>query len=161
MRFTPATLALALCFAMVSSVGVGQRADAQIAPLSLAWTNRGDAMRAAGDLSGAIDAYESALAADPRNRAAFIALGDIARQQALPGKAIGLYNEALVLDPTDVAVLAVQGLAMLDKGGVAQAQANLDRMKAVCRSDCPQIAVLAAALAKAGAQAPTPPPATK
>jgi Tfp pilus assembly protein PilF len=69
MRFTPPTLALAALFAVVSSVGVTKAPDSQIDPVSLAWAAKGDAARNAGDLDAANDAYESALAVDPRNRA--------------------------------------------------------------------------------------------
>lgn len=146
MRFTPATLALAALLTTVSSAGNGQRPDSSISPLSLEWQGRGDALRATGDLSQANDAYESALAADPRNRKAFIALAEVARAQGLQGKAIRFYNDALILDPADIDALGGQGQAMVEKGALSQANANLAKMKSLCRNNCPAIASLAGSI---------------
>jgi len=142
MRFTPVTLALAALFATVSSVGITQRPDSRINPVSLAWQAKGDAARAAGDMGAANDAYETALAADPRNRAVFVALGDVARQQGLQGKALGYYQGALTLEPTDMAALGGTVQALVERGAFATARENLSRMKTLCRGDCPQIADL-------------------
>ncbi len=148
MRFTPATIALAALFATVSSVGVSQRPDAQIEPLSLEWQKKGEAAQQAGDLNGATDALETALAIDPRNRGAYLSLGKVARAQGLQGKAIRYYREALLLDPTDVQALAGQGQAMVEKGALAKARENLAQVKTLCKSDCPAATQLAAAIAK-------------
>lgn len=152
MRFTPATLALAAVLATVSSAGISQRPDAQIEPRSIEWTRMGDAAQAGGDLSGATDAYESALAIDPRNRAAYVALAQVARKQGLQGKAIRLYNEALLIDPTDVQALAGQGQAMVEKGALAKARENLARVKSICRADCASAVQLSAAIDKGAPQ---------
>src|SRR3546814_10766862 len=86
-----------------------QRADNDIFSTSIALQKDGEAAQAKGDLNGAIDLYESALAAEPRNRSAIIALAQVARAQGLPGKAIGLYREALLLEPNDLVALTGQG----------------------------------------------------
>lgn len=151
MRFTPASIALALALATVSSAGIGQKPDAQVDPLSLAWLEKGQVARKAGDLQGANDAYETALAIDPRNRKAFSALGEVARVQGLTGKSIRFYREALLLDPTDLDALAGQGEAMVEKGAIQKAKENLARMKNICRADCGEIGQLAAAIEKGGA----------
>lgn len=148
MRFTPASLALALALATVSSAGIGQKPDAQIDPLSIAWLEKGEGAKAAGDLQGANDAFETALAVDPRNRSAFVALGEVARVQGLTGKSIRFYREALLLDPTDLDALAGQGEAMVDKGAIEKAKENLAKMKNICRSTCGEIAMLSAAIEK-------------
>lgn len=148
MRFTPASIALALALATVSSAGNGQKPDAQLDPLSIAWLQKGDAAKAAGDLQGANDAYETSLAIDPRNRGAFVALGEVARVQGLTGKSIRFYREALLLDPTDLDALAGQGEAMVDKGAIEKAKENLAKMKNICRSACREIAMLSAAIEK-------------
>lgn len=154
MRFTPASIALAALLTTVSSVGLTQRPDAQIEPLSLEWMRAGEAASKAGNLSGAVDAYESALAVDPRNRAAYVALADVARAQELPGKAIRLYREALLLDPTDVRALVGQGEAMVAKGAVAKAKENLAAAQKTCGAHCGAVGKLSAAIAK-GAPPPT------
>ena len=92
--------------------------DAQIDSRSLALLQQGRAAQAAGNLEGANDALESALAVDPRNREAFVLLAEIARVRNLPGKAIRLYREALLLEPNDLAALRGQGEAMVAKGAV-------------------------------------------
>lgn len=154
MRFTPATLALAAVLATVSSVGVSQRPDAQIDPLSLQWMKQGEAAARAGDLPGANDALETALAVDPRNRGAFVALAQVARKQGLQGKAIRLYGEALLLDPQDVTALSGQGEAMVEKGAVAKARENLAQVRTICKDACAPATQLAAAIEKG------PPPIT-
>jgi len=152
MRFTPATLALAALLATVSSAGIGQRPDTQIEPLSVEWVKQGDAAVTSGDLAAATDAYETALAVDPRNRAAYIALAQVARKQGLQGKAIRLYREALLIDPTDVQALSGQGQAMVEKGAIAKAQENLARVKSICKDNCAPAVQLSAAIDKGAPQ---------
>ncbi|MDB5663327.1 MAG: hypothetical protein JWM38_644 [Sphingomonas bacterium] len=153
MRFSPIAAALSLTLAMVSSAGQSQKPDDQINPRSLALLQQGEAARRAGNLTAANDLLETALVVDPRNRAAFIALGRVARAQQLPGKAIRLYGEALALEPNDVAALSGQGEAMVQKGAVERAKQNLARVRTLCKTDCPPAGELAAAIAKG------PPPA--
>lgn len=148
MRFTPASIALAAVLTTVSSVGLSQRPDAQIAPLSIEWQKAGEAARRAGNLSGANDALESALAVDPRNRAAYIELAEVARGQGLQGKAIRLYKEALLLEPADVKALVGQGEAMVEKGAIAKAKENLAQAQGLCRNECGAVGKLAAAIQK-------------
>lgn len=148
MRFTPASIALAAVLTIVSSAGIGQRPDSQITPLSIEWQKAGEAARRAGNLSAATDALESALTVDPRNRAAYVELAEVARAQGLQGKAIRLYKEALLLDPTDVGALVGQGEAMVEKGAMAKARENLAQAQSVCRTQCAAVGQLAAAIAK-------------
>jgi Tfp pilus assembly protein PilF len=149
MRFSPAALVLALALATLSSSSsFGQRRDDQVDPRSLALLRQGEALRVAGNLSGAEDMLESALAIDPRNRAAFVALGHVAQGQGLPGKAIRFYRDALALDPNDTAALAGQGEAMVQKGAVERARVNLARINQLCKGNCPPAAALSAAIAK-------------
>jgi len=148
MRFTPASIALAAVLTTVSSAGLTQRPDAQIDPRSIEWQHAGEAARKSGNLEGANDALESALAIDPRNRAAYIELAVVARAQGLQGKAIRLYNEALLLDPADVGALVGQGEAMVEKGAIAKAKDNLAQAQKLCRADCGGVGQLAAAIEK-------------
>ena len=153
MRLSPVAVALSLTLAITSSAVRSQRPDDQINPKSVALVQQAEAARRAGNLTGADDLLETALAVDPRNRAAFLALAGVARQQDLPGKAIRLYREALVLEPNDTAALAGQGEAMVQKGAVERARANLVRIKTLCKVDCAPATELSAAIAKG------PPPA--
>src|SRR3546814_875540 len=87
-------------------------------------------------------------AVDPRNRAAFNALGEVARLQGLTGKSIRFYREALLLDPTDLKALAGQGQSMVEKGAIARAKENLAKMQTLCRASCGEVAQLSASIEK-------------
>lgn len=162
MRVTAISAAAALMLLSVSTGLRAQRPDDQIDPKSVALVQQGRAAQAAGNLDGATDALESALAVDPRNRAAFVALAEIARARDLPGKAIRYYHDALTLEPNDVAALRGQGEAMVQKGAVEKAKENLAKIRTLCGSGaCNDGTLLAAAIAKgppitATAQATTP-----
>jgi Tfp pilus assembly protein PilF len=126
----------------------GQRPDDQIDAKSLALLQQGKAARAAGNVDTAIDLLETAVAVDPRNRQAFIVLAELSEGRGLPGKAIRLYREALLLEPNDVDALKGQGQALVAKGAVARAKENLVRVKSICKTTCPQATSLAATIAK-------------
>jgi len=164
MRFSPAVIALSLVFATVSSAGFGQSADIEIKQRSIEYMQLGEAAQKRGELDLAADLYETSLAVDPRNGSAFIALAQIARVQALPGKAIRLYREALILDPNNLDALAGQGEALIQRGAVEKARVNLSRIETLCRSRCPQNDQLASAIKLAAdkpvlsAEAVTPKP---
>lgn len=147
MRISLVSAAAALALLSVSTSLNAQRADDQIDARSVALLERGKAARAAGDLDTANGLIESALAVDPRNRAGYLALAEIARAQGLPGKAIRFYREALTLEPNDQAALRGQGEAMVQKGAVERAKENLARLKTLC-GNCADATQLAAAIAK-------------
>ena len=159
MRVFAVSAAAALMLLTVSTGLMAQRPDDQIDPKSVALVQQGISQKAAGNLEGATDSLETALAIDPRNRAAFIALAEIARAKGLPGRAIRLYHEALVLEPNDVAALRGQGEAMVQKGAVEKAKENLARIRTICGSGaCNDATLLAAVIAKG--PPPTPVAAT-
>jgi tetratricopeptide (TPR) repeat protein len=149
MRYLPVAAAAAMTLLTVSTAVQGQRPDSAIDARSSAWVAKGKAAQAAGNLDGATDAFESALAVDPRNREGFIGLGEIARVRDLPGKAIRYYREALELQPDDVAALKEQGEALVQQGAVDRAKGNLTKLRAICsKKACPEVAQLTAAIAK-------------
>ena len=149
MRFGPVAVALSLMLATVSSIGLGQRPDSQIDPRSMALLAKGQAAQAAGNLDAATDALETALAVDPRNRVAFVTIGQVAEARGLPGKAIRFYREALLLEPNDVpGAEAGQGEAMVQRGAITRAKANLAKLQALCKKACAPATELAAAIAK-------------
>jgi Tfp pilus assembly protein PilF len=161
MRYTPVAAAVSLALLTIATSLHGQRADDQIDPRSVQLLEKGRAARAAGNLGQATDLIETALVVDPRNRAAFTTLAEIARTQNLPGKAIRLYREALLLEPNDAAALRGQGEALVQKGAVEKAKENLARIRTVCGGKpCPESVTLAAVIAKgppiASAQAAKP-----
>jgi Tfp pilus assembly protein PilF len=148
MRYASVALAAVLATVSLSASLHGQRPDDQIDPRSLQLLAEGRAQRAAGNLDGATDTLETAVAVDPRNRAAFVVLAGVAGQRGLPGKAIRLYREALTLEPNDRAALQGQGQALVAKGAIAQARENLAKLKTLCKGQCPEATTLAAAIAK-------------
>lgn len=148
MRLAPITLSAALVLATMASAGHGQKPDDDLNPRSVALVQQGESLAASGQYQAANDALETALAVDPRNRAAYIGLAHVAQGQKLPGKAIGLYAEALKLEPNDPVALAGQGAAMVERGAVERAKLNLEKLKTACNGACPQSATLAALIAK-------------
>ncbi len=151
MRMGLAAVAAGFLLASHAVPSAAQRADSAIAPGSNALLAQGAKAQAAGDLDRATGLYESALALDPRNRSAYIALAQIARAQGLPGKAVGLFREALGLDPQDSVALAGQGLALIDRGAIDRARENLAEATRRCADDCGHVTALADALAAADA----------
>ena len=154
MRFLPVLAAVAAIL-VVSDIGLAQRADDQVTPRSVALQKQGEAALAAGNLAGANDALEVALVADPRNRSAYVALGRVALAQSLPGKAIRYYEDALLLDPNDVVALSGEGSALVQRGAVDRAKANLARIQSLCKTSCSEATTLAAVIVKG------PPPAVQ
>jgi Tfp pilus assembly protein PilF len=150
MRFSPAAISLSLSFAMLSSAGMGKKADDDINAVSLALLKKGEQAAQAGKPEEAVDYFETALAVDPRNRTAYIAMARAVRSKGLNGKAIRFYKEALELDANDQIALSEQGNAMLAKGAIEQARSNLARLKMLCKADCAASDKLALAIEAAG-----------
>ena len=148
MRLLPVAFAAAIVAATMSSAGHGQRADDQVDPRSSALTRQAETALTGGQADAATDLYETALALDPRNRQAYIGLARAAQGLKLPGKAIKFYFEALKLEPNDIAALAGQGEALVQRGAVERAKKNLERIRTLCANPCPQATQLAAVIAK-------------
>ena len=154
MRLTPFVLCIGLAASTVPVAVVGQRPDDQIAPQSTALLKQGETLLAQGKLVAADDALETALAVDPKNRAAFNVMARVAIKQQLYGQAIRLTNRALALEPTDRDALAIQGEAMVELGAIPRAKENLAKLQQLCGSaGCQQIAVLSTAIARGPALA--------
>ena len=149
MRFSPAAIALSLLLATASSMSIGKRHDYQIDPQSLALTEQGNAALKTGDADGAMSWYETALAVDPLNRAAYVGLAEVAMKQGLKGKAIRFYREALEIEPNDQNIIAAQSEVMVAKGAIEAAQKNLARLRILCRTDCSGADNLALSIDKA------------
>lgn len=127
---------------------MGQRADDQILPKSVEFQHQGETLLAAGKFEQAEDALEASLAADPRNRWAFVDIAKVAQKQHLFGKAVRMTNKALLLEPNDPNAIAVQGEAMVELGATSRAQANLQKLQSICAKGCPQLAQLSAAITR-------------
>ncbi|MGL6043388.1 MAG: tetratricopeptide repeat protein [Sandaracinobacteroides sp.] len=122
--------------------------DNQIAPLSLQMLKDGETALAQGKTQLATDSFEAALAADPRNRRAYLGMARAAEAEGMPGKAVSFYREALEIDPNDIAALELQGMALVERGAKARAEANLERVRKLCTGPCPQADRLSAAIAR-------------
>ena len=107
-----------------------------IAPLSLRWTATGQAALDRNQPEAAINAFETALAVDPKNTHAFLGMAHAYVAGGLPGHAIKYYREALALDPNDLGALEDQGKALVSRGAVDRAKANLARIKTLCAGEC-------------------------
>lgn len=144
----PLTIA-GLAFALAASPVTGQRPDDQLLPRSVELLRKGEAALAAGKFTEADEALETALAVDPRNRAAYIALARVAQKQRLFGQAIRYTKKALSLEPNDRDAIAIQGEAMVELGASARARENLAKLQQLCGGNvCPQFAQLSAAISR-------------
>ena len=145
MRFAPAAAALSLALAVTSSVGwAGQKDPSPRAAVLIA---EGQSALAEGDTQGAIDAFEAALAVDPAHTPIFLRLAEAARADQLQGKAITYYREALNRDPRNLAAIAGEGEALVEKGAVEKAKGNLAKLESLCGATCPETQVLSARIA--------------
>ena len=147
MRLSPLVLVFGLAASSMAVPGVSQRPDDQLAPKSVALVKQGEASAAAGKYLEADDAFETALAVDPRNRAAFNGLARVAIRQKLFGSAIRYTTKALSLEPTDREALLVQGEAMVELGALPRARDNLARLQKLCGS-CGEGGQLSALIAR-------------
>ena len=160
MRLSPLVLVFGLAASSLAVPVSGQKPDDQIAPRSVQLLKQGEAALAAGRLIEADDALETALAVDPRNRAAFVAMAQVAMKQKLYGQAIRLTNKALSLEPTDRDALAVQGAAMVELGASARARDVLAKLQKLCTAGCPQATELSGAIVRGPSLAQAKPAAT-
>lgn len=123
--------------------------DDAIKPASQRFTQSGYEALGKGQPLVAVGEFETALAIDPKNRNAYIGIARAMQAQGLHGTAVKYYREALQLDPNDLAALEGQGAALAQRGAKARAQANLDRIRQLCKADCAEARKLAMAIAAA------------
>ena len=147
MRYTPAALALSLLAGVTASVSYSA-APLTLDPRATALLDAGHAQLAGGNVDGAIDSFEAALAVQPGTPAIYLSLAEATRRQGMQGKALHYYREALELDPQNLAALSGEGAALVEKGAVDKAKRNLARLEGLCGKTCPQAEELAAAIAK-------------
>ena len=161
MRLLPPFVIAGVAAALIATPVVGQRPDDQLMPRSVQLLREGETHLAAGRFVAADEALEAALAVDPRNRAAYIALGRVALREKLFGQAIRYTKKALALEPNDAQAIALQGQAMVELGAVARARENLARLQTLCPGGCVPLTELNAAISRgptvAAARAPATP----
>ena len=125
MRLLPTVLIAGVATALATTSAIGQRPDDQLIPRSVELLRQGQAHLAAGRFVEADEAFETSLAVDPRNRAAYIALARVAQREKLFGQSIRFTKKALLLEPNDRDAIAIQGESMVELGAVARAKENL------------------------------------
>ncbi len=130
-----------------ATVAIGAATDDTVSPASLRWVAAGQAALDKGQAPAAIDAFEAALAVDPKNARAFLGIAHAYDRQGLPGRAIKYYREALALEPNDLGALEGQGEALIARGATTRARVNLERIKTLCKADCSAAKRLETALA--------------
>ena len=99
MRLVSSVLIAGVATALAASSALGQRPDDQILPRSEELLKQGEAHLAAGKFVEADEAFETALAVDPRNRAAYNALAKVAQREKLYGQSIRYTKKALMAEP--------------------------------------------------------------
>lgn len=161
MRLLPPVLIAGIAAAFVATSAVGQRPDDQILPRSMELLKQGNDHLAAGRFVEADEALETALAVDPRNRAAYNSLARVAQREKLFGQSIRYTKKALVLEPNDRDAIAIQGEAMVELGALARAKENQAKLQKLCPSGCAQLAELSETITRgpsvASAKAPEVP----
>ena len=148
MRVLPPLMIAGAALAMIATPVVGQRPDDQISQRSVELQKQGETHLAAGRFAEADQALETALAVDPRNRGAYIALARVAQRERLFGQSIRYTKKALLLEPNDRDAIAIQGQAMVELGAAAKARENLTKLQKLCTGGCPQVAELSSAISR-------------
>lgn len=164
MRFAPAGIALSLVFGLTASASWSSEPQV-LDPRAGTLVAEGRTALGTGDVEGAVDAFEAALAIQPGSTAITLELAEATRRQGLQGKALHYYREALERDPRNVAAISGEGAALLEKGAVEKAKRNLARIESLCGATCPEAQSLAALIARgpervASAEAAKPAPAS-
>lgn len=148
---------------MTGAAAASVPGDDVIAPASQRFSQAGYDALGKGQAAAAVGEFETALAIDPKNRKAYIGIAKAMQAQGLHGSAVKYYREALQLDPNDLSALEGQGVALAQRGAKTRAQANLDRIRQLCKTDCAEARKVAGAIATApagpqtAAATPTPP----
>lgn len=147
MRYMPLAIALSFLVLVTGSAGTAG-VSISTDPRAKSLVEAGRSLLAQGDIEGATNNFEAALAVDPGNPDTYLALGDAARAAGMQGKAIHYYRDALERDPNNLAALSGEGGAMAEKGALEKARGNLARLEGLCGRTCPEAQSLASVIAK-------------
>ena len=160
MRLLAPLLIAGSAAALAATPVFGQRPDDQLLPRSVELLRQGETHLAAGRFVQADEAFETSLAVDPRNRAAYNALARTAQRQKLFGQSIRFTKKALLLEPNDRDAIAIQGEAMVELGALARARENQAKLQKLCPTGCTQLSELTASISRGPTVASAKPPAT-
>jgi tetratricopeptide (TPR) repeat protein len=84
-----------------------------------------------GDLAGAINDLDLAIAIDPRSSLAYNNRGRARQLQGDLAAAVADYSRAIAIDPTNAFAYANRGLTRLQGGNAAQAESDFKRCLAL------------------------------
>lgn len=147
MRYSPLAAAISLVVALTASTSFGQ-APAPVDPRVADLLATGRAALAEGDVDGATDRFEAALALAPGSAPVLLALGGLAREKGLHGQAIHYFREVQEAEPGNLAAIAGEGAAMAEKGATAKAERQLAKLKSMCGTNCDEATRLSAVIAR-------------
>jgi len=136
LRLAPALLVLALA-APVAAVDTGtpvpQLSEARVDIDAEAWDS-------------AIAKLKLIVDADNTNADAYNLLGYALRHTGANERAMQAYTRALTLDPQHTGALEYQGVLFVILGDLDKANANLDKIQAICGTSCEEYEDLAEAI---------------
>ena len=136
LRLAPALLVLALA-APVAAVDTGtpvpQLSEARVDIDAEAWDS-------------AIAKLKLIVDADNTNADAYNLLGYALRHTGANERAMQAYTRALTLDPRHTGALEYQGVLFVILGDLDKANANLDKIQAICGTSCEEYEDLAEAI---------------
>lgn len=148
MRYTPAAIALSLLCAVTAS-SLQSAPTQQLDPRAAALVTQGRTALSSGNVDGAVDAFEAALAIQPGHASIYLDLAEASRRQGMQGKALHYYREVLDAEPQNLAAIAGEGAALVEKGAIDKARRNLVRLQGLCGDRCEATRQLDTALATA------------
>ena len=117
----------------------------------IAWGNRGWARQLDGDLAGAIDDYNGAIAANPRYALAYYDRGSARDERGELDAALADYDRAIDLDPRDARALNNRGYVREREGDLAAAIGDYRRALEVAPPDFVHRRLVEGNLTRAGA----------
>ena len=147
MRYFPAALALSALAVVTSSVSLSAPPQA-LNPRATALMAQGRSDLSAGRVDQAVDSFEAALAVQPGNVTVILSLAEATRRTGMQGKSLHYYRQALEAEPQNLAAIAGEGEALVEKGAVEKARRNLTRLQGLCGSNCAATRQLSAAIAR-------------
>ena len=100
----------------------------------------------AKDWADAIEKLTLIVAADPTSADAYNLLGYSFRNAGNSSRAMQAYNKALKLNPKHTGALEYQGVLFVMLGDLDKANANLEKIKAICGTGCEEYEDLAEAI---------------
>jgi tetratricopeptide (TPR) repeat protein len=147
-RIMPAIIAalllLAGCGRLTPAPAVKTAVPAAASADASSQMRAGDAALKAGDLAGAVQAYQSALAADPNSADAHFALGNIYVQEGRLNDAKAAYEAALKAKPDLTSARANLGVAYYQMGQFDQAVEQYNQVLKTNPQDAETLYLLAA-----------------